>query len=102
MNWLRSLFHSADSTQQDQPLEEANSERSDFLAYLQIDNARLRGEVDRLRALNTSLELEAASKPRDTKPPEQMIPVGRKVYTTSQLKQMARGILVKEYKEMEQ
>jgi len=55
-----------------------------------------------LRELNKKLELEAASRPRDTKPPEQMIPVGRKVYTTSQLKQKARGILLNQYKEMEQ
>ena len=69
------------------------SERNDFLVYLQQDNARLRTEVDELRS-----KREHLSTPRENRPPDQMIPTGRKVYTNSQLRQKAKDILIAGYK----
>ena len=68
------------------------SERNDFLVYLQQDNARLRTEVDELRRVKTN------PTPRENRPPDQMIPTGRKVYTNSQLRQKAKDILIAGYK----
>ena len=73
-----------------------DSERSDFLVYLQQDNARLRSEVEELRGELGTRVLPPT--PKENHPPEQMTPVGRKVYTTSQLKQKARETLLANYR----
>ncbi len=63
-----------------------------------MENTRLRGSLADLTRENQELREKLAAKPRETKPPEEMIPVGRKVLTVSQLKVLASQELRARYK----
>ena len=96
-NLLRRLFHSAESTPRQ---EQEDSERIDFLAYLQVENARLRGSLEDLTKENLELRGQIIAKPAPQSPqPENFRPVGRKVWTPSQLKAKASAELRHRYVE---
>ncbi len=95
MKLLRRLFRSGDSTPPVLDLDQTSGP-VDFIAYLQVENSRLRNEVDELRA-----KLEKALEPRpraESVPPPNVDPVGRKVYLRSQLREKASKMLAERYR----